>query len=104
MRDFIYLVITIAVTIINLISYMPQIIKLIKTKSADDLSLGSYILFDSGYILYTVLMIMDHVGIGLFILQLTETTLCIITTICIAVFKKKKQKEILEKVGCMKVP
>jgi uncharacterized protein with PQ loop repeat len=42
---------------------MPQIIQIIKRKSSDDISLLSWIQFDIASILYTILMVMDHVGI-----------------------------------------
>lgn len=43
MRDLIYFTITAILTVVNITSYMPQIIKLVKTKSSSDLSLLSWI-------------------------------------------------------------
>ena len=80
-REVLYWVFTTVIMVINLTSYIPQIIKIIRTKRSDDISLLSYVLFDLGYIMYTILMIMDKVGVGLMSLQIVETTLCILITI-----------------------
>ena len=88
----IYWIITGVVMVINLTSYMPQIIQIIKRKSSDDISLLSWIQFDIVGILYTILMVMDHVGIGLMTLQIIETSLCIITTILAYRYKSKRGK------------
>ena len=45
-------------TISELVAYMPQIVKILKTKSADDLSLTSWliwIVFDICYLVYVLL-------------------------------------------------
>jgi len=69
---------------------MPQIIQIIKRKSSDDISLLSWIQFDIASILYTILMVMDHVGIWLMTLQIIETSLCIITTLLAYRYKSKR--------------
>lgn len=88
MRDLVYFTITAILTVVNITSYMPQIIKLVKTKSSSDLSLLSWIQFDITYILYIVLAVMDGAGIGLMLISVMEALLCIITTILIKVFRK----------------
>lgn len=88
MRDLVYFTITVILTVVNITSYMPQIIKLVKTKSSSDLSLLSWIQFDITYILYIVLAVMDGAGIGLMLISVMEALLCIITTILIKVFRK----------------
>ena len=88
MRDLVYFTITAILTVVNITSYMPQIIKLVKTKSSSDLSLLSWIQFDITYIIYIVLAVMDGAGIGLMLISVMEALLCIITTILIKVFRK----------------
>ncbi|MBR1453919.1 MAG: PQ-loop repeat-containing protein [Lachnospiraceae bacterium] len=88
MRELVYYIITVILTVANIASYLPQIVKLIKTKSSDDISLKSWILFDITYILYIVLAIMDEAGIGILLVSITEALSCIITTILIILFRK----------------
>jgi uncharacterized protein with PQ loop repeat len=82
-KDLIAFVFLSVYTLLQFIAYMPQIIKLLKTKSADDLSLGywiTWIVADICYMTYVLLMAPDwglifiislDIGFLLFVLMLT---------------------------------
>ena len=58
MRATIALILLLIYTVLEFIAYMPQIIKILKTKHADDLSLTSWLMWiasDSSYLAYVLL-------------------------------------------------
>ena len=91
MREIFYWVLTIIITIINVVSYLPQIIQLIKTKSSQDISLHSWYLWDLSSSLWFILMIMDKVGVGMMLLQVLSMLLCYITTFLAFIYRKREQ-------------
>lgn len=58
MKATIALILLLTYTVLEIIAYMPQIIKILKTKHADDLSLTSWFMWiasDSSYLAYVLL-------------------------------------------------
>ena len=78
------------VSICTFISYFPQIVKSLKTKSAEDLSLWSWILWvvsSTSYTLYAFL----YTNSFMLIFETTmELTFCLIILICAIIFRKNK--------------
>lgn len=70
-------------------SYVPQIIKVIRTKSSKDLSVGSWFLWLSNSILYLVYLLLEGVGIWLLLSQLLEVFLISFTFIVVVIFRNR---------------
>lgn len=69
------------ITVQGFISYIPQIIKLIKRKSADDIALSTYIIRAINSTLYLLYIVLDNCGVFLIISQALEVMLIGITTV-----------------------
>lgn len=75
---------------LTLISYVPQLIKTLRTKHADDLSVGSWMLWLVGAITWEVYAIVDGT-IGLIVSQTLELAM-ILTTLVLALIYGKSRK------------
>ncbi len=82
-----FILITI-VTICTYISYAPQIVKILKTKSAADLSITSWLLWVITCVCYTGYALLDG-SIGLIISCASELILCIIILYLSIKYRKK---------------
>lgn len=78
------------ITIFGFISYLPQIAKMIKLKSSDDLSISSWLIWSVNSILYLVYLVLDNVNIWLKLSQLLEVLLIVSTLITICIYKNRK--------------
>ena len=94
MKTVIYLVLTIALAILSIFSYVPQIIKIIKTKSVKDLSLASWISYDLYFTLYITLLLIDSASLWVLSVTLVECMLCFIITALILINSKREIKEL----------
>ena len=78
------------VSLCTLISYLPQIILLIKTKKSEDLSLTSWILWvvsSYSYLLYAILVSKD---LMLIFQTMLEFIFCVVTLVLSIIFLYKK--------------
>ena len=73
------------ITIAGMISYVPQIVRLIKQKSAEDCSVLSWLIWLVNSGLYLLYLYLDKVGIWLKISQLIEVGLIGLTFIIIII-------------------
>jgi len=89
MKTTLYIILTIVITGLSVFSYVPQMIKLIKTKSAKDLSLISWLIYDLYFMLYFVLVIIDTTSLPLVIVTITETLLSLTITCLIILYRNK---------------
>ena len=64
MKSIIALVLISIVTFLEIFAYMPQIIKLFKTKSAEDLSIASWLTWVISDVCYLVYVLMESPEIG----------------------------------------
>jgi len=64
MKTIIALILISIVTVLEIFAYMPQIIKLIKTKSAEDLSLASWLTWLLSDVCYLVYVLLESPEIG----------------------------------------
>ena len=90
MKETIIWIIGSIITGLILISYLPQTIKLIKTKRSDDISDATWLLFSITASLYLIMFILEQASIKLIILQVIEVSFCWLTTILSIIFKKGK--------------
>ena len=90
MKETIIWIIGSIITGLILISYLPQTIKLIKTKRSDDISDATWLLFSVTASLYLIMFILEQASIKLIILQVIEVSFCWLTTILSIIFKKGK--------------
>ena len=90
LKSIIYTILVASQIIFCLISYFPQIVKLIKTKKSDDISIQTWILLSFSFIDYALILIMNHANIILQILNAFELLLCMITTALVIFFHQKK--------------
>ena len=83
-------IILLYITIVGIMSYMPQIFKMIKTKRSDDLSVWTWVIWTVNSSLYLLYLILERVGFWLLLSQTFEVTLITTTLIVILIFRKSK--------------
>lgn len=89
LKDYILVYITIA----GFVSYIPQIVRLIKTKSAEDCSISSWLIWTFNSLLYFIYICLEGVSIELRISQLLEVILIGTTALLVIVLRLKENKE-----------
>lgn len=80
------------ITIAGFISYLPQIIRMIKTKSSEDISISTWLIWAMNSTLYLIYMQLSEVTIWLILSQVAEVVLIGLTTILVVVFRVKRKK------------
>ena len=83
------------VSICTFISYFPQIVKCLKTKEAEDLSIWSWILWVVSSLAYTSYAIICTDSFMLVFETTMELTFCAIILICAIIYRKKDPKIII---------
>ncbi len=78
------------VSICTFISYFPQIVKSLRTKQAEDLSIGSWILWVVSSFSYTLYAFLCTDSVMLIFETCLELTFCLIILICAIAFRKNK--------------
>ena len=78
------------ITINGFISYIPQIIRCIKTKSSNDVSISSWVFWTINSALYLIYLLLDNVSIWLKLSQLLEVIIIFTTLIVVIVFRWRK--------------
>ena len=87
-------------TISELIAYMPQIAKILKTKSANDLSLSSWLIWIISDICYLAYVLLESPEIGVVFLALLSLAL-VSLVFGLTFFYQGRKKKHLEK-RCLK--
>lgn len=82
-------IILLYITIQGFISYVPQIVKIAKTKSSKNISIASWLFWTANSALYLSYLVLDGVNIWLILSQLLEVVL-IGTTLMLVLFYKKR--------------
>ncbi len=78
-------------TVLEFIAYMPQIIKLLKTKHADDLSLTSWFVWITADLCYLAYVLLESPEIGvIFICSLDLVFLFVVFCLTLRYQKKRK--------------
>ena len=78
------------VSLCTLISYLPQTIKLLKTKKSDDISIQSWVLWGVSSFSYTLYAILVSKDFMLIFETTLELTFCLIILILSAIYRKRK--------------
>lgn len=78
------------ITINGFVSYIPQIIRCIKLKSSNDVSISSWVFWTINSTLYLVYLLLDNVNIWLILSQLLEV-LIILSTLIVVLFYRYKR-------------
>lgn len=76
--------------VLTLISYIPQLIKTLRTKHADDLFVGSWTLWFIGAITWEVYAVVDGT-IGLIVSQTLELIMILITLVLTFIYGKSRK-------------
>lgn len=79
------------VSVCTFISYFPQIVKCLKTRKAQDLSVWSWVLWVVSSLAYTLYAILCTNTIMLIFETSLEFLFCVIILICSIVFRKSKE-------------
>lgn len=85
-------ILLLVVTVIAMISWIPQLIRLLKTKKSDDISTASYIIWIISYSLMVIYSIFFTTDIVLCIATIIEAAFCLIVMLLVIKFKTKKAK------------
>ena len=78
-------------TIFNLFGYLPQIIQIIKTKSSDDISISSWLIWIFSETCYLCYVLLESPELGVVFIAVLNLTLIVITSI-LAIFYQKYPK------------
>ena len=81
------------ITIQGFISYIPQIVKLIRRKTADDIALSTYIIWTINSSAFLIYIILDGCGIYLILSQVFEVILVGSTTLIACVVRTRRRKD-----------
>ena len=85
-------VLLIIVSICTFASYFPQIVKCLRTKKSEDLSIWSWILWVISSLAYTLYAVLCQDNFMLIFETSLELLFCVIILICAIVFRDKKGK------------
>lgn len=81
-------------TVIEFIGYLPQVIKLLKTKSAEDLSLTSWFLWTVAALCYLIYVLIESPEVGVvFIASFNLTFISLVFLLTLFYQKKAKKKK-----------
>ena len=78
------------VSICTFISYFPQIVKSLRTKQAEDLSIGSWVLWVVSSATYTLYALLCTNSFMLILETVMELSFCLIILICAIAFRNNK--------------
>lgn len=90
-KNVLYMILVVSQVIFCIISYLPQIIQLIKTKKSEDISIPTYVLLTLSFVDYAFILAMDGVGLMVTLLNIFELSLCFITTVLVVKYKHKSK-------------
>ena len=92
MREKIALILLVVYTICEVIAYLPQMIKLIKTRSADDLSITSWLIWVISGVCYLAYVLLSSPEIG--VIYIASMNLVFMMTVYVlTVYYQRKSKK-----------
>ena len=80
------------VSVVTFISYFPQIVKCLRTKQAEDLSVWSWVLWATSALSYTLYAFLCTNSVMLIFESCLEFGFCLTILICAIVYRKKDNK------------
>ena len=81
------------VSLCTFVAYLPQTIKCLKTRKSEDLSIGSWILWVTSSLSYTLYAVLCTDSFMLIFETCVELAFCLIIMICAIVFRKNGQED-----------
>lgn len=81
------------VSVCTFASYFPQIVKCLRTKKSEDLSIWSWILWVTSSLAYTLYAVLCQNNFMLIFETSLELLFCIIILICAIVFRDKNRRD-----------
>ena len=81
------------VSVCTFVSYFPQIIKCLRTKQAEDLSIWSWVLWVVSSLSYTLYAFICTDSFMLIFETTLEMTFCLIILVCAIVFRKNNKTD-----------
>ena len=91
MHNIIAFILLSIVTVLEVFAYLPQIIQLIKTKSADDLSLASWFTWLFSDVCYLVYVLMESPEFGVVFMASLSLSLVLIVYILTIYYQKRSR-------------
>ena len=91
MKDMIAYALLSVYTVLEFVAYMPQIIKILKTKSADDLSLTSWLTWFFADICYLSYVLLESLDFGVIFICSLDLSF-IICVYCLTKYYQKHKK------------
>lgn len=92
-RSIVYSTMVIVQVVLSLTSYVPQIIKLIKRKTSDDLSLVSWVVSLFDFSTYQILLLTGDGGLILNLINALQICQIVAVIILIKIYQKKGNTE-----------
>lgn len=97
MKSIIALILVIICTTCNIVAYWPQFVQLIKTKSADDINLYSWIIWITSEVSYLAYILLETPEAGLILLQGSILTMSVIMFTLTKYYQNRKKRKIRHK-------
>ncbi|MBO7052919.1 MAG: PQ-loop repeat-containing protein [Alphaproteobacteria bacterium] len=91
MKSIIALILVIICTTCNIVAYWPQFVQLIKTKSADDINLYSWIIWITSEVSYLAYILLETPEAGLILLQGSILTMSVIMFTLTKYYQNRKK-------------
>lgn len=79
------------ITVNGFISYIPQIVKILKRRTSEGISISSWVLWTLNSSLYFLYLLLDGVGIWLILSQALEVFLIATTLLLVIIYRKIKK-------------
>ena len=90
MKEIIALILLLVYTICEYTAYIPQIVKLVKTKSADDLSITTWLTWVAASVCYLMYVLLECPDIG--IIFVASMNILFVITVCLLTAHYQKGK------------
>lgn len=81
------------VSICTFVSYFPQILKCLKTKKSEDLSIWSWVLWVTSSLAYTIYAIFCQNNFMLIFETSLELMFCVVILVCAIIYRDKKESK-----------
>lgn len=98
MKGIVALILLLTYTVCEFTAYVPQMVKLVKTKSADDLSITTWLIWVFSAVCYLFYILLECPEIGvIFIASMNLIFIIIVCFLTLYYQKNKKQKKRIKK-------
>lgn len=91
LRRTVYIILVASQMLFCVVSYFPQILKLIRTKKSEDISIRTWILITLSFLEYGVILLMENASPALLAMNMLELLLCLTVTVLVGVYRIKRE-------------